>query len=70
MGGTTVEIIKGTLVYVAATLWHNAPYLVLGILVASAISVYTDPDKLREWLLARSKVSIPGSVAFGAFTPF
>jgi len=52
------------------TLTHNAPYLVLGIVLAAVLKVYVDPAKMREWLMAKSRVSIPGSVAFGAFTPF
>lgn len=63
-------ILKDTVLYVLATLLHNAPALVLGVLVAAAIQVYVDPDKMRNWLMRRSSVSIPATVAFGAFTPF
>jgi uncharacterized membrane protein YraQ (UPF0718 family) len=61
---------KDTVLYVLGTLAHNAPALILGILVASAIRVYIDPDRMRNWLMKRSSVSVPATVVFGAFTPF
>lgn len=65
-----LNLLSETLQYVAETLIHNAPILIIGILVAAAIKVYVDPDKLRNVLMKKSSVSITGSVAFGAFTPF
>ena len=62
--------LRDTLLYVLNTLVHNSPALILGILVAAAIKVYVDPEKMRGWLMRRSSVSIPATVAFGAFTPF
>jgi uncharacterized membrane protein YraQ (UPF0718 family) len=64
------NLLRETVLYVLGTLAHNAPYLAAGIFVAAAIKVYLDPERLRQWLLARSRVSIPASVLFGAFTPF
>ena len=64
------EMIKSTVLYVVNTLVHNSPALILGVLVAAAIQVYVDPEKMKGWLLRRSAVSIPATVAFGAFTPF
>lgn len=65
-----VNLMGETLQYVLETLVHNAPVLLLGILVAAAITVYVDPDKMRQALMKQSGVSIGASVAFGAFTPF
>ena len=62
--------LRETLLYVLNTLVHNSPALILGVLVAAAIQVYVDPEKMRGWLMRRSSVSIPATVAFGAFTPF
>jgi uncharacterized membrane protein YraQ (UPF0718 family) len=62
--------LKDTVLYVLQTLAHNLPALVLGVLVAAALQVYVDPDRMKKWLMRKSKVSIPASVAFGAFTPF
>lgn len=65
-----LETFKDTVLYVLNTLAHNSPALILGILVAAAIQVYVDPEKMKGWLMRRSSVSIPATVAFGAFTPF
>lgn len=65
-----LNLLKETIIYVVNTLLHNAPVLAFGILVAAAITVYVDPEKLRKALMKRANVSIGGSVAFGAFTPF
>ena len=64
------DLFYETLNYVINTLVHNAPSLILGILAASAIKVYVDPEALKNALMRSSAVSIPASVAFGAFTPF
>lgn len=61
---------KDTVMYVLGTLLHNAPVLAIGVLLAAAMQVYVNTDKLKGWLMRRSSVSIPASVAFGAFTPF
>ncbi|HYE81784.1 MAG TPA: permease [Clostridia bacterium] len=65
-----LEILKETINYVFSTLIHNAPSLILGILVASAIKVYVDPETMKKAIMKKAGISIPGSVAFGAFTPF
>jgi len=65
-----LQLVKDTFVYVAGTLIHNAPILILGVLVAAAISVYVDAEKFRELIMRKSFVSIPATVAFGTFTPF
>jgi uncharacterized membrane protein YraQ (UPF0718 family) len=44
--------------------------LLTSLTVAAAISVYVDADKFRTLLMSKSIVSIPATVAFGAFTPF
>lgn len=64
------NLMRETSEYVLATLIHNAPILIFGILVAAAITVYVDPEKMRKALMKKSGVSIGASVAFGAFTPF
>lgn len=65
-----LQLVKDTFFYVAGTLIHNAPILLLGLLVAAAISVYVDAEKFREMIMRKSIVSIPATVAFGTFTPF
>jgi len=65
-----IRLLQDTLLYAFQTLLHNGLWLLLGITVACAIKVYLDADKLKAVLLKKSNVSIPASVAFGAFTPF
>jgi len=65
-----VNLIKDTIFYVLDTLIHDAVPLTFGIMVACILNVYIDPEKFRTLLMKRKKVSIVGSVAFGAFTPF
>lgn len=67
---TVLNYAKDTALYVLGTLLHNAPALTLGVLIAAAMQVYLNTEKLRGWLMRRSAVSIPATVAFGAFTPF
>lgn len=64
------KLIQETILYVLGTLGHNAPSLFLGTIIAALISIYIDPEKMKGALLRKAGVSIPGSVAFGAFTPF
>ena len=67
---SVLEILRNTVLYVLNTLAHNSLALILGVLIAAAIQVYVDPEKMKGWLMRRSSVSIPATVAFGAFTPF
>ncbi len=64
------NVLKDTVLYVLNTLLHNLPALAAGILAASAMQVYVNTEKMKNWLMRRSSVSIPATVAFGAFTPF
>lgn len=52
------------------TLEHTWPYLVLSIVLASAIQVYVGTDRLGGWLRRSSPVAVLGAVALGALTPF
>lgn len=65
MQNLIIEIVSG----VIGSLIHNWLPLSLAILTAACLTVYLNPEKLRQSLLRRSAVSIPASVAFGAFTP-
>lgn len=70
MENILIQATVGMVTYVWNTLIHNWPSLVLGMVIAIVIKLYLAPDKMRQWLLKSAKVSIPASVAFGAFTPF
>ncbi len=67
---TVLQLLTDTFAYVLETLVHNLPSLALGVATAAVITVFVDPEKVKAWLMKRSAVSIPASVAAGAFTPF
>ena len=67
---TILALFKDTALYLLETLRHNAAVLIAGILIASALQVYLDTERMKRWLLNRPALSIPATVAFGAFTPF
>lgn len=64
-----LDLLINTMLYVFRTIVHNFPALALGVLIAAAIKVYLDPERMKAWLMRKSSVSIPATVAFGAFTP-
>ncbi|QTA37476.1 permease [Thermosipho ferrireducens] len=55
-----------TILYYLKADWY---ILLIGILLAVGIVVYLDPEKVRGYLAKNSRLSIPGSVGVGAFTP-
>lgn len=63
------NLFKDIIFYVLNTLVHDSVPLAFGIIVATILNVYVEPEKFKAILLKRKKVSILGSVAFGAFTP-
>lgn len=52
------------------TLVHNWPFLLASVVVASAVQVFVNADRLATWLRRRTGVAILGAVALGALTPF
>ena len=56
--------------YVLATVIRFFPILLLGAALAAFIQIFVDPERMRDWLTRRSAISVPATVAFGAFTPF
>jgi len=60
-----LHIIQTVLYFLKAD-WH---ILLIGILLAVGVNVYSDPHKLRGLLVRRAGLSIPGAVLFGALTP-
>lgn len=55
---------------VFTSLSHNWAALLIAILMACAIKVYVNNQKLTQFLLRKSKVSVVGAVLLGTFTPF
>ena len=65
-----LSLLQDMILYVLETLRHNMPVLLIGILTAGAFRVYIDADRMKRWLMNRPFLSVPATVAFGAFTPF
>lgn len=65
-----LDTLRDTALYVLTTLRHNALVLLFGILTAGALQVYVDKERMKRWLTNRASLSIPATVALGAFTPF
>lgn len=65
-----LSILWDAVLYVLQTLQHNFLVLLLGILTAGALRVYIDAEQMMRWLMNRPYLSVPATVAFGAFTPF
>lgn len=64
-----MNIIKDLIMTVASYLKADWMILLIGILIAVSINVYVDPKEIKKFLEKNSRLSISGSVAFGAFTP-
>jgi uncharacterized membrane protein YraQ (UPF0718 family) len=54
---------------VAASVAHNWPYLLVGIVGAAAIQVYVGTDRIGEWLRRRRGVAVAGAVGAAVATP-
>lgn len=59
-----------TITTVVTSIGHNWLPLSLAIITAVLLKVYIDTDKVSQFLLKKSKVSIVASVIVGALTPF
>lgn len=64
-----MSILKDVIFTVAGYLRADWLVLLFGIVMAVALDVYVDPGKMKRLLKSKAGVSIPGAVAFGAFTP-
>lgn len=64
------EIMNKTLMAVITSLSHNWIPLGFAILTAAVLKAHVDTEKLKETILRKTNISILGSVALGAFTPF
>jgi uncharacterized membrane protein YraQ (UPF0718 family) len=55
---------------VLGTVQANWVYLLVSIVLASAVQVFVGTDRLARWLRARPPLAVLGAVALGALTPF
>lgn len=65
-----MNLITNALVQAVQSLIHNLPYLAAGIIIAAALQVYLNPDKVREFLTRNARKSILVVILFATFTPF
>jgi uncharacterized protein len=64
-----LNVLKEILLSVYGYLRADWSILLIGILIAVAVNVYVDSNKLKKALQKNAKISIPGAVLFGALTP-
>ena len=55
---------------VLTSISHNWPYLLLGIVSASAIKLYVGTDRIAGLLRRQTPVAVGGAVAAAVGTPF
>jgi len=65
-----VNFIARVLGQVLTSISHNWPYLLLGIVSASAIKLYVGTDRIATLFRRRTTVAVGGSVAAAVATPF
>jgi uncharacterized protein len=53
-----------------ASILHNWPFLLLGVITAAALKVYVGTDRVAQLLRKRTDVAVAGSVAVAVGTPF
>lgn len=70
MYSNVIIALRNLFSYLLETIAHNWFVLLFGVVVAVAITVYVDTEKVRKLFLRRPRFLILGSVAFGALTPF
>lgn len=64
-----MNILKELFLAVLGYLKADWLILLIGILIAVAVNVYMDSNKLKKFLEKKAGVSIPGAVGIGALTP-
>lgn len=64
------EILSQAIMAVITSLSHNWIPLGFAILTAAVLKAHVDTEKIKETILRKTNISILGSVALGAFTPF
>ena len=61
-----LEFIGDSLIYYLINDWH---IILMGILIATSMKVFVNPESLKGKLLQHSKIAVPLSVGLGALTP-
>lgn len=63
---TYLKFIGDSLIYYLINDWH---IILMGILIATSMKVFVNPESLKNKLLQHSKIAVPLSVGLGALTP-
>jgi len=63
------KLLTEMMMEIIGSLIHNWIPLSLAVLIVAIMTVYIEPEKLKQVLLRKTNVSILASVAVGAFTP-
>lgn len=67
---TLLDLITTVVAQTAASLAHNWPFLLAGILSAAALKVYVGTERIARLFRRRTGVAVAGSVAAAVATPF
>ncbi len=63
---TYLKFIGDSLIYYLVNDWY---IILMGILIATSMKVFVNPERLKNKLLQHSKIAVPMSVGLGALTP-
>lgn len=67
---TVLDILGRTVQDVAHSLSANWPFLLISVVVASAIPVYIGADRLSSWLRRKTLYAVLGAILLATLTPF
>ena len=69
-----MNTVLATLAQVAEDVWRtfdrNWPFLLISVVVASALPVYIGTDRMASWLRKRMLIAVGGAVILATLTPF
>ncbi|WP_241741263.1 permease [Streptomyces sp. L2] len=65
-----LDVLWRTAQDVGNSLSANWPFLLISVIVASALPVYVGADRLSSWMRRRTVVAVVGAIILATFTPF
>ncbi|MFF9199665.1 permease [Streptomyces sp. SBR177] len=67
---TVLDVLGRTAHDVGESLSANWPFLLISVVLASAIPVYIGADRLSSWMRRKTVVAVLGAIVLATFTPF
>lgn len=67
---TVLDVLGRTAHDVGESLSANWPFLLISVVLASAIPVYIGADRLSAWMRRKTLVAVLGAIVLATFTPF